>query len=103
MSAHSSERSPRFCQSLLEESAPAVAGVRVCARESERERERACVSVRLPANNLTSHGACFFLNFNEKSTGNISLRFLGSPAQKLQHFIKTASPRSSRLLLLIIS
>lgn len=45
MSAHSSERSPRFCQSLLEESAPAVAGVRVRARE----RERACVCVRAPA------------------------------------------------------
>lgn len=101
MSAHSSERSPRFCQSLLEESAPAVAGVRVRARE--REKGRACVSVRLPANNLTSHGACFFLNFNEKSTGNISLRFSGAPPQKLQHFITTASPSSSRVLLLIIS
>lgn len=31
MSAHSSERSPRFCQSLLEEGAPAVPSVWMCA------------------------------------------------------------------------
>lgn len=37
-----------------------------------------CVSMRLPANKLTSHGACLLLNFNEYSSGNISFRFSGS-------------------------
>lgn len=90
MSAHSSERSPRFCQSLLEEGAPAVPSVWMCACVSAR--------ARLPANNLTSHGFCFFLNFNEKSADNISLRFSITEAA-LYH---TASPSNSRLLLWII-
>lgn len=64
--------------------------VDVCVRE--------CVRARLPANNLTSHGFCFFLNFNEKSTDNISPRFSITEAA-LYH---TASPSNSRLLLWII-
>lgn len=69
MSARSLERSPRFCQSLLEEGTPAVKSV--CVSLSVY----VCVSMRLPANKLTSHGACLLLNFNEYSSGNISFRF----------------------------
>ena len=78
MSAHSLERSPRFCQSLLEEGTPAVkcVCVRVCVCVSVCVC--VCVSMRLPANNLTSHGGCLLLNFNENSSGNISFRFFGS-------------------------
>lgn len=79
MSAHSSERSPRFCRSLLEEGAPSV---RACLCACVRARERA----RLPANNLTSHESRFFLNFNEKkTTGNIFLRSSADCCSRLFH------------------
>lgn len=82
MSAHSLERSPRFCQSLHGGRRTSCAGrVYVCVRVYVR------APAGRPANNLTSHESCFFLNFNEKSTGNIFLRFSGSPSQKL-HLIK---------------
>ena len=39
---------------------------------------RVCESMRLPANNLTSHGACLLVNFNENSLDKIFLRCSGS-------------------------
>lgn len=91
MSAHSLERSPRFCQSLLGEDTPAVKCVYACV-------SCVCVSMRLPANNLTSHGACLLLNFNENSSGNIFFRFSVSQREiTLNVFIQNLNYKQQKM------